>query len=53
MFNGNVEKGRQLRSWAFVVLTYSVYAARAKGPAALPDDLFEHSPFLLAIYLRT
>ncbi len=46
-FSGNVEKGRQLRSPAFGVLTYSVYAPRAKNPAALLDGLFEHSPFSL------
>ncbi len=46
-FSGNVEKGRQLRSQAFGVLTYSVYAPRAKSPAALLDSLFEHSPFSL------
>ena len=43
-FSGNVEKSRQLRSPAFGVLTYSVYAPRAKSPAALLDALFEHSP---------
>jgi len=32
---------------AFGVLTYSVYAPRAKSPAALLDGLFEHSPFSL------
>ena len=46
-FSGNVEKGPQLRSRAFGVLTYSVYAPRAKTPAALLDGLFEHSPFSL------
>ncbi len=56
-FSGNVEKGRQpsprrrqtsqLRSRAFGVLTYSVYAPRAKSPAALLDGLFEHFPFSL------
>ena len=46
-FSGNVEKGRQPRSRAFGVLTYSVYAPRAKSPAALLDSLFEHSPFSL------
>jgi len=46
-FSGNVEKGPQLRSRAFGVLTYSVYAPRAKSPAALLDGLFEHSPFSL------
>ncbi len=46
-FSGKVEKGRQLRSQAFGVLTYSVYAPRAKSPAALLDSLFEHSPFSL------
>ncbi len=44
-FSGNIEKGRQLRSRAFGVLTYSVYAPRAKSPAALLDGLFEYSPF--------
>ncbi len=43
-FSGNVEKCRQLRSRVFGVLTYSVYAPRAKSPAALLDGLFEHSP---------
>ncbi len=46
-FSGNVEKDRQLRSRAFGVLTYSVYAPRAKSPAALLDGLFEHYPFSL------
>ena len=49
---GNVQKGRQRRSRAFVVLTYSVYAPRAKVPAALLGGLFEHSLFLLATYLN-
>ena len=42
---GNVEKRRQRRSRAFVVLTYCPYAPPAKDPAALLNDLFEHSPF--------
>ncbi len=46
-FRGNVEKDRQLRSRAFGVLTYSVYAPRAKSPVALLDGLFEHYPFSL------
>ena len=46
-FSGNVQKGRQLRSRACGVLTYSVYASRAKIPVALLDGLFEHSPFSL------
>ena len=46
-FSGKVEKGRQLRSRAFGVLTYSVYAPRAKSPAALLDGLFQPSPFSL------
>ncbi len=37
MFNGNVEKGCQLRSRAFVVLTYSVYAALRHNGRALQD----------------
>ncbi len=41
---GKVETGRQLRSRAFGVLTYSVYAPRAKSPAALLDGLFQPSP---------
>ncbi len=41
---GTVEKVPQLRSRPVVVLTYSVYAPRAKSPAALLDALFEHSP---------
>ncbi|MFB3145555.1 MAG: hypothetical protein ACE1ZO_00390, partial [Nitrospirales bacterium] len=36
-FSGNVEKGRQRCFRAFGVLTYSVYAPRAKSPAALLD----------------
>ena len=44
---GNVEKGRQRRSRALVVLTYSVYAPRAKSPAALLDGFFQPSPFSL------
>ncbi len=32
---GDVEKGRQRRSWPFVVPTYYEYAPRAKAPAAL------------------
>ena len=35
-----VEKVRQLRSRSLVVLTYSVYVPRAKGPAALLDGPF-------------
>jgi len=37
---GNVEKSRQRRSRPFVVLTYKVYAPRAKTAAALLDELF-------------
>ncbi len=53
-FSRNIEKGRQLRARAFGVLTYSVYAPRAKSPAACwtaprlrEGMLFEHSPFSL------
>jgi hypothetical protein len=42
--NGAVEKVRQLRSRPVVVLTYSLYAARANGPAALLDGPFEQPP---------
>ncbi len=35
LYLGPVEKVRQRRSRAFVVLTYSVYAPGAKAPAAL------------------
>ncbi len=35
---GAVEKVRQRRSRPLVVLTYSVYVPRAKGPAALPEE---------------
>ncbi len=45
--SGKVEKGRQLRSRAFGVLTYSVYAPRAKSPAALLDGRFQPSLFSL------
>jgi hypothetical protein len=37
---GTVEKVRQRRSRLFVVLTYFVYAPRAKEPAALLDGPF-------------
>lgn len=43
----DVQKVRQLRSRLFAVLTYSVYAPRAKSPAALLDSLFQPFPFLL------
>jgi len=39
-----VEKVRQRRSRAFVVLTYSVYAAGAKTPAALLGGPFLNRP---------
>ena len=35
---GNVEKSRQRRSRPFAVLTYTVYAPRAKRAAALPVE---------------
>ena len=38
--DGNVEKSYQRRSRHFPVLTYSVYAPRAKIAAALLDRLF-------------
>ena len=37
---GAVEKARQRRSRSFVVLTYFVYAPRAKIPAALLAAFF-------------
>jgi len=40
-FSGAVGKGCQRRSRGFVVLTYSMYAAGAKSPAALLDSLFQ------------
>jgi len=40
-FSGAVGKGYQPRSRGFVVLTYSMYAAGAKSPAALLDSLFQ------------
>jgi len=43
-FSGKVEKDRQLRSRAFGVLTYCVYAPRAQSPAALLDGLFQPFP---------
>jgi len=39
--NGAVEKASQRRSRSVVVLTYSVYAPLANGPAALLGSLFE------------
>ncbi len=44
---GAGEKGRQRRSRGFAVLTYSMYAAGAKSPAALLDSLFPHPLFIL------
>ncbi len=38
---GAVEKARQRRSRSFVVLTYFVYAPRAKSPAALLASFFD------------
>ena len=43
---GTVGKARQLRSRPVVLLTYSVYAPRANGPAALLDGLFQQSPLI-------
>jgi len=42
---GAVAKGCQRRSRGFVVLTYSMYAAGAKSPAALLDSLFQKPHF--------
>jgi hypothetical protein len=38
--SGPVEKSRQQRSPHFAVLTYKVYAPRAKMSVALLDELF-------------
>jgi hypothetical protein len=41
-----VEKARQRRSRSVVVLTYSMYAPLANGPAALLDELFEQAQLI-------